>query len=279
MHTIRSWKGQIREYFCWILIFEDGEYILYKLQGSFGIFLYKNISFTVWMSGVRTSSDLPLSRHYFQNTRDFLFFVDINDRDHVVEYMDELHSMLNKVQLCTRMCAFWHYRIQMPTGNSAKRHLWPTCSYARWCALSGIIHLLLNLCLYSVTNQRLDAEIEPTMHMRTEEKIIIYFSHHWEAINAFRLSGQAETLHVNGAPYRFTLEAFRYTSYDRASQLKNYGSSKTHATLFTIVCNYRADRSHIVHLIMQHITWTTWKIYLPLLAWLELSKTYLFLLT
>ncbi|XP_035551360.1 ADP-ribosylation factor 2-like [Juglans regia] len=59
---------------------------------------YKNISFTVWDVGGQDKIR-PLWRHYFQNTQGFIFVVDSNDRDRVVEARDELHRMLNEDEL------------------------------------------------------------------------------------------------------------------------------------------------------------------------------------
>ncbi|GJW93137.1 ADP-ribosylation factor 2 [Tanacetum coccineum] len=59
---------------------------------------YKNISFTVWDVGGQDKIR-PLWRHYFQNTQGLIFVVDSNDRDRVVEARDELHRMLNEVNL------------------------------------------------------------------------------------------------------------------------------------------------------------------------------------
>jgi len=51
----------------------------------------------------------PLWRHYFQNTQGLIFVVDSNDRDRVVEARDELHRMLNEVNIqCYRERVLLH---------------------------------------------------------------------------------------------------------------------------------------------------------------------------
>ncbi|KAG0457677.1 hypothetical protein HPP92_022834 [Vanilla planifolia] len=64
---------------------------------------YKNISFTIWDVG-GLDKIRPLWRHYIHNTQGLItqgliFVVDSNDRDRVVEARDELHRMLNEVEL------------------------------------------------------------------------------------------------------------------------------------------------------------------------------------
>lgn len=44
----------------------------------------------------------PLWRHYFQNTQGLIFMVDNNDIDRIVEARDELHRMLNEVDLLAK---------------------------------------------------------------------------------------------------------------------------------------------------------------------------------
>ena len=60
--------------------------------------VHKNISFTVWDVGGKDKIR-PLYRHYYQQTDALIFVVDATDRDRVGEARDELHRMLNEVEL------------------------------------------------------------------------------------------------------------------------------------------------------------------------------------
>lgn len=57
---------------------------------------YKNICFTVWDVGGQDKIR-PLWRHYFQNTQGFIFVVDSNDRERIVEAQKELQNMVDVI--------------------------------------------------------------------------------------------------------------------------------------------------------------------------------------
>ncbi|KMT09761.1 hypothetical protein BVRB_6g127420 [Beta vulgaris subsp. vulgaris] len=59
---------------------------------------YKNVGFTVWDVGGQDKIR-PLWRYYFHNTQGFIFVVDSNDIERIMEARDELHKMLNDDEL------------------------------------------------------------------------------------------------------------------------------------------------------------------------------------
>lgn len=59
---------------------------------------YKNIVFTCWDVGGKDKIR-PLYRHYFQNTQALIMVVDANDHERIPDAREELHRMLNEVEL------------------------------------------------------------------------------------------------------------------------------------------------------------------------------------
>jgi len=79
---------------------------------------YKNISFTVWDVGGQDKIR-PLWRHYFQNTQGFIFVVDSNDRDRVVEAREELQRMLNEDELRDALLLVFANKQDLPNAMNA----------------------------------------------------------------------------------------------------------------------------------------------------------------
>ena len=59
---------------------------------------YKNIAFTVWDVGGKDKIR-PLYRHYYQNTQAIIFVVDSKDCDRIDQARQELHRMMNEIEL------------------------------------------------------------------------------------------------------------------------------------------------------------------------------------
>ena len=79
---------------------------------------YKNVEFTVWDVGGKDKIR-PLHRHYYQNTQGVIFVVDSNDRDRVGEARDELHRMLNEVELREAKLLVFANKQDLPNAMNA----------------------------------------------------------------------------------------------------------------------------------------------------------------
>ena len=88
--------------------------IVYKLTQK-----YVHVVLTFWHYTFFCKQIRPLWRHYFQNTQGLIFVVDSNDRDRVVEARDELHRMLNEVNLSSIS-----NRLLIPLPNTKKLMFW-----------------------------------------------------------------------------------------------------------------------------------------------------------
>ena len=70
----------------------------------------------------------PLWRHYFQNKHGLIFVVDSNDRDRIGEARDELHRMLNEVEL--REPQVWQGRASVELVHDLNNPLTVVIGYA-----------------------------------------------------------------------------------------------------------------------------------------------------
>jgi len=80
---------------------------------------YVDFVLTCWLYAFFCKQIRPLWRHYFHNPQGIIFVVDSNDRDRVVEARDELHRMLNEVNLSSIS-----NRLLIPLPNTKKLMFW-----------------------------------------------------------------------------------------------------------------------------------------------------------
>jgi len=79
---------------------------------------HKHISFTAWDVGGKDKIR-PLWRHYYQNTHAVIFVIDSNDRDRIGDARDELHRMLNEVELKDCVLLTFANKQDLPNAMSA----------------------------------------------------------------------------------------------------------------------------------------------------------------
>lgn len=83
-------------------------------------------------------------------------------------------------------CVMWHYPFIVEPLSPIGRQ-----------PAHAIVHAI---------NQRFDSEVQPIIHMIADERIILSFPNHWEAVQAFRLADKGNTMYVNGVLYCFTID-------------------------------------------------------------------------
>lgn len=57
--------------------------------------------------------------------------------------------------------------------------------------------------ILDAVHHRFEPEIEPVVHTKTKERVVISVAHHQDAHLAYRLAHGGQKLYVNGSPYHF----------------------------------------------------------------------------
>lgn len=83
-----------------------------------------------------------------------------------------LDVLMGDAQQHTRLCAMWHYPFIIQP-------------------LSLIFRQAPEEILAAI-NDRFDTQVQPNVYKMTEERIVLSFPNHWEAVQAFRLASEGD---------------------------------------------------------------------------------------
>ncbi|KAL1504061.1 hypothetical protein AB1Y20_010471 [Prymnesium parvum] len=79
---------------------------------------HKNLHFVCWDVGGKDKIR-PLFRHYYQNTQALIMVIDANDHERIGEAKEELHRMLNEVELNDAVLLVLVNKQDIPTAMSS----------------------------------------------------------------------------------------------------------------------------------------------------------------
>uniref|UniRef100_A0A453P9Z4 Uncharacterized protein n=1 Tax=Aegilops tauschii subsp. strangulata TaxID=200361 RepID=A0A453P9Z4_AEGTS len=86
-------------------------------------------------------------------------------------------------------------------------------------------------------SQKLEFTSKQTIHQATEEKVVVSFSWHQDAIQAFTLRNRTSSLYINGVPYRFNMDTSKEYMPRVVADHYDYSSPKEFASAFLLTCS------------------------------------------
>ncbi|KAM3347824.1 hypothetical protein ACQJBY_021624 [Aegilops geniculata] len=124
---------------------------------------------------------------------------------------------MGDIQGSTRMCTVWHYPFVIePLSHFGQQSV---------------------QAILSTISQKLEFTSKRTIHQATEERVVISFSLHQDAIQAFRLRNRTSSLYINDVPYRFNMDTSKEYLPRVVVDHYDYSSPKEFASAFLFTCS------------------------------------------
>uniref|UniRef100_A0A8R7TVE5 Uncharacterized protein n=1 Tax=Triticum urartu TaxID=4572 RepID=A0A8R7TVE5_TRIUA len=124
---------------------------------------------------------------------------------------------MGDIQGSTRMCTVWHSPFVIePLSHFGQQSV---------------------QAILSAISQKLEFTSERTIHQATEEIVVISFSLHQDAIQAFRLRNRTSSLYINDVPYRFNMDTSKEYLPRVVVDHYDYSSPKEFASAFLFTCS------------------------------------------
>ncbi|KAF7062617.1 hypothetical protein CFC21_069192 [Triticum aestivum] len=171
---------------------------------------------TVWQISVArflynySSRFQKFVEHMIYKNKIFCQAMDINNQSSKEIFMGD-------IQGSTRMCTVWHYPFVIePLSHFGQQSV---------------------QAILSAISQKLEFTSKRTIHQATEEKVVISFSWHQDAIQAFRLRNRTSSLYINGVPYHFNMDTSKEYMPRVVADYYDYSIPKEFASVFLFTCS------------------------------------------
>ncbi|XBH58816.1 hypothetical protein VPH35_080188 [Triticum aestivum] len=148
--------------------------------------------------------------HMIHKNKIYCQAMDINNQSSKEIFMGD-------IQGSTRMCTVWHYPFVIePLSHFGQQSV---------------------QAILSAISQKLEFTSKRTIHQATEERVVISFSWHQDAIQAFRLRNRTSSLYINDVPYRFNMDTSKQYLPRVVANHYDYSSPKEFASAFLFTCS------------------------------------------